>query len=54
MLAEITERGRETVQRATADLMAADFAMPMYDEAKLEQMFDLFRTLRVAAGDFQY
>ncbi|WP_329091045.1 MULTISPECIES: MarR family winged helix-turn-helix transcriptional regulator [unclassified Streptosporangium] len=54
VLAEITERGRETVQRATADLMAADFAMPMYDEAKLEQMFDLFRTLRVAAGDFQY
>src|ERR1044071_3920998 len=53
VLAEITDRGRETVRKATADLMEADFAMPMYDEARLEQMFDLFRTLRVSAGDFR-
>lgn len=53
VLAEITDRGRETVRLATADLMEADFAMPMYDEASLEQMFGLFRTLRVAAGDFR-
>ncbi|WP_433253227.1 MarR family winged helix-turn-helix transcriptional regulator [Streptosporangium sp. CA-135522] len=53
VLAEITERGREIVGRATADLMGADFAMTMYGEAELEQMFGLLRTLRVAAGDFE-
>ncbi|WP_344976044.1 MarR family transcriptional regulator [Streptosporangium fragile] len=53
VLAEITDRGRDVVRRATGDLMAADFAMTMYGESELEQMFDLFRTLRVAAGDFE-
>ncbi|MER6171826.1 MarR family transcriptional regulator [Streptosporangium sp. NPDC001681] len=52
VLAEITDRGREVVRGATADLMEADFAMPMYGEDELDQMFDLLRTLRVAAGDF--
>ncbi|WP_189245970.1 MarR family winged helix-turn-helix transcriptional regulator [Streptosporangium pseudovulgare] len=52
VLAEITDRGREVVEGATADLMAAGFAMTMYGEAELEEMFGLLRTLRVAAGDF--
>nr|WP_189238309.1 MarR family transcriptional regulator [Planomonospora parontospora] len=52
VLAEITDHGREVVARATEALMGADFAMPMYGEAELEQMFGLLRTLRVAAGDF--
>jgi DNA-binding MarR family transcriptional regulator len=52
VLAEITDRGREVVAQATEALMGADFAMPMYGEAELEQMFGLLRTLRVAAGDF--
>ncbi|GAB2485044.1 MarR family transcriptional regulator [Streptosporangium sandarakinum] len=52
VLAEITDRGREIVEEATADLMADGFAMTMYGEAELEEMFGLLRTLRVAAGDF--
>lgn len=52
VLAEITDAGRDVVRRATADLMAADFGMEMYGEAELGEMFDLLRTLRVAAGDF--
>lgn len=52
VLAEITDRGREVVERATADLMGADFAMTMYEEGDLDEMFGLLRTLRVAAGDF--
>ena len=51
-LAEITEPGREVVGRATADLMEAEFGLAGYDEAQLEQLFDLLRGLRVAAGDF--
>jgi DNA-binding MarR family transcriptional regulator len=52
-LAEITEAGRELVGRATADLMAADFGLGDYDEAELEQMFGMLRSLRVGAGDFK-
>jgi|SRR5690606_959952 len=53
VLAEITPAGREVVQRATADLMAAKFGMGMYQEGELEQIFDLLRTIRIAAGDFR-
>ncbi|MCG5220957.1 MarR family transcriptional regulator [Streptosporangium sp. KLBMP 9127] len=52
VLADITPQGRDLVQRATADLMAADFGLTMYGEAQLDEMFTLLRTLRVAAGDF--
>jgi DNA-binding MarR family transcriptional regulator len=52
VLAEITAKGREVVAAATADLMNADFAMTMYAEDDLGEMFSLLRTLRVAAGDF--
>ncbi len=52
VLAEITDRGRDVVRLATADLMAADFGLAMYGEEDLGAMFDLLRTLRVAAGDF--
>jgi DNA-binding MarR family transcriptional regulator len=51
-LAEITQAGREVVERATADLMAADFGMGGYAEEQLEEMFRMLRGLRVAAGDF--
>ncbi len=53
ILAEITPRGREVVERATADLMAADFGMGGYDEKQLEEMFGMLRGLRVMAGDFR-
>ncbi|MCO6008787.1 MarR family transcriptional regulator [Actinoallomurus purpureus] len=52
VLAEITDSGRETVERATADLLAADFAMGASDAAELEKIFDALRGLRVAVGDF--
>mgnify|MGYP001128804031 CR=1 FL=1 len=52
VLAEITEAGRDTVTRATRDLMDADFGMSMYDTAELGEIFDRLRTLRIAAGDF--
>ncbi|MFD1936495.1 MULTISPECIES: MarR family transcriptional regulator [Nonomuraea] len=52
VLAQITGRGREIVESATADLMNADFGMTMYGESELDDMFGLLRTLRVASGDF--
>ena len=51
-LAGITDRGREVVGRATADLMQAEFGLAGFDEAQRDQLFDLLRGLRVAAGDF--
>jgi DNA-binding MarR family transcriptional regulator len=51
-LAEITGHGRDTVGRATRDLMAAEFSMGGYDEAQLDAIFSLLRDLRLAAGDF--
>jgi DNA-binding MarR family transcriptional regulator len=51
-LAEITPAGRELVQRATADLMKAEFGMTGYDEAQLDELFAMLRALRVTAGDF--
>ncbi len=51
-LAEITAAGRGAVERATADLMAAEFGLPDYDPQRLGEIFALLRVLRVAAGDF--
>jgi DNA-binding MarR family transcriptional regulator len=53
VLAEITDSGRDTVERATADLLAADFGMGVYDADALEDIFETLRGLRVAAGDFK-
>jgi DNA-binding MarR family transcriptional regulator len=52
VLAHITDAGRDVVSRATADLMEAGFGMGMYGDDDLGEMFDLLKTLRVAAGDF--
>jgi DNA-binding MarR family transcriptional regulator len=52
-LAEITPTGRDVIQRATADLMSAEFGMSGYADDQLEELFDLLRGLRVAAGDFK-
>jgi DNA-binding MarR family transcriptional regulator len=51
-LAEITPAGREVVRLATADLTAAGFGMTGYADHQLEELFDLLRWRRVAAGDF--
>jgi DNA-binding MarR family transcriptional regulator len=52
-LAEITPAGRDVIQRATADLMSAEFGMTGYGDDQLQELFDLLRGLRVAAGDFK-
>ena len=51
-LAEITPAGREIMQRATSDLMGAEFGMSGYDQAQLEAIFGMLRGVRVTAGDF--
>ena len=51
-LAEITERGRDAVQLATRDLMAADFGLSGYSETDRSELFTLLRALRLSAGDF--
>jgi len=51
-LAEITERGRAVVERATRDLMAAEFGLGEYGPGQLKEIFDLLRKLRLTAGDF--
>lgn len=52
VLAEITPRGREVVEQATDDLMAAEFGLGTYTEDQLTEMFSLLRHLRVDTGDF--
>jgi DNA-binding MarR family transcriptional regulator len=52
VLAEITPAGRALVERATADLVAADFGLGALDEAGLGELSELLRPVRVAAGDF--
>jgi DNA-binding MarR family transcriptional regulator len=52
-LAEITPAGREVMQRATDDLMSAEFGMAGYGAGQLDDVFGLLRGLRVAAGDFK-
>src|SRR5580704_165905 len=51
-LAEITPSGHDVMQRATADLMKAEFGMSGYGEVQLQDLFGLLRELRVTAGDF--
>jgi DNA-binding MarR family transcriptional regulator len=52
VLAEITEAGRELVERATADLVGADFALGELSDDELQQLSALLRPVRRAAGDF--
>ncbi|HEX5772578.1 MAG TPA: MarR family transcriptional regulator [Nocardioidaceae bacterium] len=52
VLAEITPTGREVVEAATADLVAADFALGALDDEQLRQISAFLRPVREAAGDF--
>ena len=51
-LAEITPAGRAVVERATRDLMAAEFGLGGYGPGQLKEIFDLLRGLRLTNGDF--
>jgi DNA-binding MarR family transcriptional regulator len=52
VLAEITDAGRELVEAATADLVAARFALTSLSEDDLGLLSDLLRPVRRDAGDF--
>jgi DNA-binding MarR family transcriptional regulator len=52
ILAELTASGREIVEVATRDLVAADFGLGVLGAAELAALSDLLRPVRVAAGDF--
>jgi DNA-binding MarR family transcriptional regulator len=52
VLAEITDAGRELVERATADLVDADFALGALSDAQLATLSALLAPVRHAAGDF--
>jgi DNA-binding MarR family transcriptional regulator len=53
VLAAITPKGRDVVERATQDLMAMDFGLVGYDAEGCKQLFEMLRPLRIAAGDFE-
>jgi DNA-binding MarR family transcriptional regulator len=52
VLAEITDEGRATVERATADLVAARFALSSLTDEQLGDLSTLLRPVREDAGDF--
>jgi DNA-binding MarR family transcriptional regulator len=52
VLAEITDSGRELVERATAELVGADFGLGALDDERLGELSRLLRPVRQAAGDF--
>ncbi len=52
MLATITPTGREVMEAATADLVATGFSLGALSPAENEQLFELLRKVRIAAGDF--
>lgn len=52
-LAEITAKGREVVEDATGDLMAAEFGIGALSAEQHRSLFEVLRELRVAAGDFE-
>lgn len=52
VLAEITDAGRAVVEAATADLVAADFALGALGKDELSLVSEVLRPVRQAAGDF--
>src|SRR6478735_468871 len=50
VLAEITPAGRELVERATADLVAADFALSGLTDEQLGMLWSVLEPLRHNAG----
>lgn len=52
VLAEITDEGRALVERATRDLVDADFALGTLDDDDLRSLSALLAPVRRAAGDF--
>lgn len=51
ILASITESGRKVVEAATQDLTNSGFAFNSLSEAESDQIFELLKQVRKAAGD---
>jgi DNA-binding MarR family transcriptional regulator len=52
VLAEITDAGRKLVEKATRDLVEADFGLGALGDRELGRLSELLRPIRRAAGDF--
>jgi DNA-binding MarR family transcriptional regulator len=52
VLAELTDSGRAVVEAATADLVAARFALGGMPPERLRELSELLRPVRAEAGDF--
>lgn len=52
ILATITDKGRDVVERATADLLERDFGLGVYNADECAEIFRVLLPLRVDAGDF--
>ncbi len=52
VLAGITKRGRTLVERATTELVGADFGLGALDDDGLRELSALLRPVRQSAGDF--
>lgn len=52
VLAEITPAGRALVERATADLVRADFGLEAIQQPQRQALSELLRPIRSDAGDF--
>ena len=52
VLAEVTDAGRALVERATADLVGADFALGALSDEQLGELSALLAPVRRGAGDF--
>ena len=53
VLAAVTDEGRRLVERATSDLMDADFGLAALAEPDRALVFASLRRVRAAAGDFR-
>jgi DNA-binding MarR family transcriptional regulator len=52
VLAQITEDGRQVVEKATEAVSSVRFGVDGLTVAELDELTDLLRKLRIAAGDF--
>jgi DNA-binding MarR family transcriptional regulator len=53
ILAEVTDAARGLVEKATADLVDADFALGSLRDDELRQLSELLRPVRRGAGDIE-
>ncbi|WP_234356311.1 MarR family winged helix-turn-helix transcriptional regulator [Blastococcus sp. Marseille-P5729] len=53
VLAVLTDRGREVVEAAAADLMAMDFGLAALEDGQITSVVTALSTLRRSAGDFE-